>query len=912
MVAQANNGWLYFANSAGLLEFDGVYWKTYSVNNQIVRSLKIVDDRIYVGGTSEFGYFERDEIGSFVYHSISQTLPNWWGQVWNIFQAKNTIYFLDDTNINVYTSDSKVKTIPTNMKIDCSAMIQDRLYLGSTEGLFLYDGDTLTKVAINSNELVGQKIVGINSYKDRILVTTSKSGLYFIENQKCEKVYSIATRFIEQNQLFCSVVSGSKVVLGSVRNGAFIFDLENPTYYNAFNLSNGLKNNTILSLLFDKDENLWLGLDKGLGYVELKSSVRPLFSVNSPIGTGYCSITYNNELYLGTNQGLYKLDASGNYQMITNSDGQVWSLSIIQGSLFSCGDNGILVITPQQTYQIDIGGAWEAHLLSANPDRILVGTYTGLKGLQKLAGIWRFVYDVSEFRHSARGFIEDETPNVFWIANTNQDIQRLTIDSNNGNLLNIKKYGLKNAQIGYNVFFRKVQNNLIICADKGIFQYSPISDEFIKYSQLEGILDGDKYYEYLNADSRGNIWFVSDKNMKTLLKTSEGYLQPSYNWGLRNELVNGFENVSLLDSVSAIVGVDNAYIKIDLSKNNIESSNVNVFIRNMLVTHEDSIIEYNANRKIALPYGHNSFSVFFAATEYAHSDDVFYSYRLYGVDEKWSKPSRKAFKEYMNLPEGEYTFEVRAFIDGQESRAGVATITFEILPPWYRSIWAYLVYTLFVITFFVVLYGKTIKKQQLIILQKGEELEKQTKIYEKERILKDKEIYELQNQNLRTTLNYKTQELTGHVLNLVRKNEILEDVKREVLSITKAIDENKQQGAIKQKLTRLTSQINNNIEHDKDFELFQSNFNVIHRDFFKLLEEKYPKLTRNDKILCAYLKMNLSSKEIAPLQNITVRGVEVNRYRLRKKMDLDRDINLTEFLQGLSHNKERKEVRGDG
>ena len=213
--------------------------------------------------------------------------------------------------------------------------------------------------------------------------------------------------------------------------------------------------------------------------------------------------------------------------------------------------------------------------------------------------------------------------------------------------------------------------------------------------------------------------------------------------------------------------------------------------------------------------------------------------------------------------------------------------------------WAWIVYGLFLLLLSYIIYKRTIGKQKKIINEKGELLIAQSKQYEEERMLKDKKIYELQNENLKTKLHYKTQELSGYILNIVRKNEMLEDVRKNVMSISKSLDENKQPNIIKQKVVRLITQINNNIDHDKDFEVFQSNFNLIHKDLFTLLDNKYPHLTRNDKILCAYLKMNLTSKEIAPLLNISIRGVEVSRYRLRKKMNLDKDLNLSDFLHNL-------------
>lgn len=912
-IAQSENGWIYFANSNGLLEFDGVYWCLYPVKNKIIRSLKIINEKIYIGANTEFGYFAPDKKGKLNYHSLSKKLTEGTGDIWNIIELNNKIYFLADFNIYIYSpndnlSNAEVINIPTDVKIDyCSTNIGDYLYIATTDGLYFLNDKNVLELINESSELIGKKIVGLHEYNEQLLIATSRSGIYTISENKCKRIQTNADDFIKNNQLFCSAISDSKMVLGSVQNGAFLFDLDNPKYKETFNISNGLRNNTILSALFDKNQNLWLGLDKGIGYINLNSPIHPLFTINSPIGTGYCSVIYKNELYLGTNMGLYKLDKNGDYKMIKDSEGQVWSLNIIDDTLFSSGDNGIIVITPQNQYKINLMGVWGIEQLSSEKNMLIAATYSGFRIIDKTNGIWNNVRTVKGFYNSCRGFIEDETPNVFWMANSWGNIRRITINPHTAEILNLKDYtpGTDNT-IGENTFFRKIYNNLVICGNNGIWQYSRISDEFVPYSQLESILEGTKYYDFLNTDMFGNIWYVADKRLKMVPLDNNGYnTAGKIDWGLENELIDSSESITLLDSTSAIVSVDKAFLKIDLigSKNNEEP--IPVTIRKLVTTVNDSIVNYNnVNSNIQIPYSKNSINIYFSAPEFSYTSDILYSYRMKGPDTNWSTPSTKTMKEYTNLHEGEYTFEVKAFISGNNKTFYTTSITFEILPPWYRSTWAYFIYTLLFIVFIIILYAKTIKKQKRIIAQKGKELEDQSRQYEQERILKDKEIYELQNENLRTNLNFKTQELSGYILNLIRKNEMLEDVKREVISISKAFDENKQASFIKQKVLRLTTQINNNIEHDKDFELFQSNFNLIHKDFFKLLDDKYPGLTRNDKILCAYLKMNLSSKEIAPLLNISVRGVEVNRYRLRKKMNLDRDINLTEFMQDLSISSE--------
>lgn len=898
-IDQSDKGWIYFANSSGLLEFDGVNWALYSARNKLIRTVRTAGERIYVGGSSEFGYFEPDKRGELAYHSVLSHSDNWGGEVWNIFLAGDKVYFLDDRNIFIYTEGHGVKSVPSPVKIDCSAFINGTIYIGSSEGVFYLNEQRSLMPLKSASKLTNMKIVSILSYRNQMLVVTARSGIYSLQKNECNKVDFIDQAFLTDNQLFCASVIDNKIALGSVQNGIFVIDLKYPIPMEHFNLDNGLKNNTVLSCFFDNDKNLWLGLDKGVSYIDLKSSIQPLFAKDSPIGTGYCSAVYHGDLYLGTNQGLYKQDKNGCNKLIENSEGQIWSLSEHDNSLFCAGDNHILVISPHQTYQIGVRGVWTVSDIAGTKDKLIAGLYAGLALLEKKNGKWQFSHTIANSdNYSGRGFIEDDVRNEFWIADSGKDISKIILDKDFSRIISSKKYRIDGAQMQGNIFFRRIDNVIVACMQNGIYQYNRISDSFIRYPQLESILDGQKYYEYLSIDKMNNIWFVSDKNLKLLLYTNQGYSKTILNLGLNNELVENYQDVNLIDSV-AIIAVDNAFAKASI--HNLELSNkLKLFVRKLTVNLGDSMINYGVDSNpIVLPYSQNSIQIHFSAANYSHSSNILYTYRLKGVDDKWSIPSTQTLKEYTNLPEGDYTFEVKAFIKGSNESANTAIILFKVLPPWYRSVWAYIIYMLLIVTAFYILYKKTVSKQKKIVQQKKEELRLQNLLYEEERRQKDNEIYVLQNQNLKTELHYKSQELTGYILNVIKKNEALEDVKRSAMGISKAIDEQRPVTTIRQKVVRLISHINRSIEQDADFKVFESNFNLIHGDFLKLLGEKYPQLTRNDKILCAYLKMNFSSKEIAPLLNISVRGVEVGRYRLRKKMNLDRDINLTEFMQGL-------------
>ncbi|WP_081852503.1 triple tyrosine motif-containing protein [Prevotella sp. 10(H)] len=897
MIDQSEKGWIYCANSNGLLEFDAVHWTLYAVKNRVLRSLKIVGNRIYVGGSSEFGYFEPDNTGLLIYKSLSEKTKHI-GEVWNIVVDKDLVYYVSDKDIHVYDQNI-VETIRIDKKIDCSELIGNRIYIGTPAGVFYLDSDKSPVFVESCSQLLTQKLVSILPYENKILVTTARMGMYLLDDNGIQKVQSIADDFIKETQLFSVSILDSKIALGSVQHGVFLFDMKDPAYKEIYNLDNGLKNNTVLRSFFDKDQNLWLGLDKGLSLLDMNSPIRPLFATVSPIGVGYCSQVFNDDLYLGTNQGLYTIGKDGKYRLIKGSEGQIWSMMSYDNSLFCSGDNGIMVISKDRNYKIDMVNAWETHPVIVDEDKMIAGTYFGLNILKKKGNRWYYSHRIENFTNSGRGFIQDDVdPYSFWIANSAQNVQKIKFDNRFEKIINQKTYLLGDSKVEGNVFFRRVDKNLIICGQDGIYQYSYITDSFSHYTELESMLEGAQFYEYLYVDKMNNIWYVHDKKLKYKPCTPEGYTLPAYDWGLSDELIINHENVQLLDSETAIVSIDNGFVKIDISKANREEKPLNVFIKKFVSNRNDSVISYGKPaERITLPYSQNSLSIHFAATDYSGAE-LLYSYRLKELDEEWSIPSPITMKEYTNLHEGIYTFEVKA-IKGKNEISQITGIEFRILPPWYRSAFAYIFYLLIIVALFFLLYKKTISKQKKIIREKGEELIYQSKRHAEENKIKDQEIYELQNENLKTELHYKTQELNGYILNIIRKNEMLEDVKKNAVSISKAIDEEKDITTIRQKVVRLISQINSNIEKDSDFEVFQSNFDIIHQDFFKLLDEKFPGLTRNDKILCAYLNMNLSTKEIAPLLNISIRGVEVNRYRLRKKMNLDRDVNLSDFLRDM-------------
>jgi DNA-binding CsgD family transcriptional regulator len=281
----------------------------------------------------------------------------------------------------------------------------------------------------------------------------------------------------------------------------------------------------------------------------------------------------------------------------------------------------------------------------------------------------------------------------------------------------------------------------------------------------------------------------------------------------------------------------------------------------------------------------------YSATLFGQQSNIEYSYLLKGFDKAWSSWSSRPEKEYTNLPAGQYVFQVKARNNlGNESV--VATYSFTILPPWYQTVWAYLVYALILVGFAYYLNLRHRKK----LLQQKEEYEEQQRqlqyMHQLELEKNEKEIVKLRNEKLESEIGHKNSELANSAMHLVQKREMLGKIRDDLNTLLKKID-NEQ---ISNQFKKLLKLLGEDSKMDDNWEQFAHHFDKVHTDFLVVLKNRYPGLTANELKLCAYVRMNLSSKEIAQLMNISIRGVEIGRYRLRKKLGLPTEMNLFEFL----------------
>ena len=165
-----------------------------------------------------------------------------------------------------------------------------------------------------------------------------------------------------------------------------------------------------------------------------------------------------------------------------------------------------------------------------------------------------------------------------------------------------------------------------------------------------------------------------------------------------------------------------------------------------------------------------------------------------------------------------------------------------------------------------------------------------------EALRKDYEIAQLKSQQLEHDIKHKSEELSNITMNVIRKNEILLDISGKLDKVRDSIPDDAS-ATVGRQLQKIKKLIQDSISHDDDWRSFTKNFDIVYENYTQRLLALHPDLNASDQRICCYLKMGLSSKEIAPLFNISYRSVEMTRYRLRKKMGLSREVNLTEYLQ---------------
>ncbi|QNK76428.1 transcriptional regulator [Winogradskyella sp. PAMC22761] len=888
-ITRANDGKVYVANNSGLLEYDGLVWKFHQLPNKtIVRSVLSVNNIVYTGSYEEFGYWKRNEFGFLKYYSLSDTIldiisPN--EEIWEIVNFDDKIIFRSFSNIYVYDFET-VRQLHTNSVIISCNVINDNLYISTlNEGVFLLKDKDLELFYFNEL-LKDTKIISVSNYGGKLLLMTSLKGSFFLDEHNLKPTNFEINEQIKLHQLnHFSVLSNGDMVFGTIKDGVFLSDKNGNLKYH-ISKENGLLNNTVLAQSIDSTDNLWLGLDNGIAHIQLSSSNYFFNDVSGKLGAVYDIVEFKDTIYIGTNTGLFLLDEFDKLQFVEGSQGQVWDLKIIDDELF-CGHNEGTFLVNKKTINFisRYTGGYTIRKVPEKENTYIQGTYSGLVKFEKIDGKW-------EVKHLGKTTIPSkslvfENANTAWVAHATKGIYRVIFDKNYDSVTSIIDYREKGIHSDYNVRLYNIKNAICFKTNEGWQKYEPIIDSITPYNLLNDklgkgsyIISGVSKDLFALKDKSGYIKFKSFSDDEDRLFLNDR--------SLKNRYIIGYENMSTIrDSVYAL-SLDNGFMMINntfanttnLYRPNIESIAVNGVSISLSNIYKEGV-RFNFNENIAIELTSSKSTNYFLEYNIPETDDIWYKIEGSTV-------------EFSNLIDGEYTFAFR-INDNSGKVSPVTSIKIDVLPPWYRDTIGFVLYNLLaamIVVIFYTMHNRKVAKEQHLIKIKYQK--EQEKLLREKTLENEKQMVQLKNESLQNEIKLKSKQLANNAMALVKKNETLQDIKNE-------LQVNKDGFSNYYSYKKLVKKLDNSIVLKDEWEVFENNFSQVHDEFFEILKAKHSSLKPKDLKMCAYIKMNLSSKEIAPLMNISVRGVETHRYRLKKKLDLENDISLVDYLLNIKN-----------
>jgi ligand-binding sensor domain-containing protein len=861
--AQDSDGIMYFGNDNGLLEFDGVRWRLYKPpHDKLVRSVAVsFDGLIFTGGYEEFGFWKRDISGGLIYRSLSEQFKDSFhnDEIWKIWTDDSLVFFQSFTNVYIFDRQT-VRKIDPGKNILFLLKVRDEYWLQAMGGaLYRMSKDGNFDEIDGSSEFSNTEIRVILPFGEKdYLIGTSTQGIFIYDGVRFKPWNVDFSRQVIPFELNNGILGGNgHYYFGTILNGLYEVSCSGEAV-NHWSADNYMQNSTVLSLYGDKLGNIWVALDRGISFVQYLPGMDCYIDSQGKAGSVYSAALYNGMLYLGTNQGMFmtsqdelkKSDTFRNLKLMEGTQGQVWDMEIVDGQLFFGHNKGLRVIgkdnTPKTMDGITTGVYKIKKINYSGNDYLFVGTYINAQIMKRNNGNWRILHndDLSGLREPVTNIERDHLGNI-WLEHARKGVYRCVFSEDMSRLKSARFYGSHGT--GRLRLF-KIGERVIFSANDSTFVYDDNADKIVFHEGLNRFFKDIRELKNITPVSANRFWALTSNNLYRVRFDGQNF-EIEYSYHLENKnlaLVNNYENAVRLNDSLNLVCLDRGFLLHSATGAAQHDTLPSPRLRSVStsdIAKETVYIDPMSPNVHRLNFRKNTILFDFFATD-AFPGNLFFQYRLDGMDAKWTAPTRAHEVLFERLPPGNYTFRLRT-CDHLNNYSEPAVFSFSISPPWYRLPLAYMIYVVLFVALAIVAWNIWLKRLSAQHLLK-------VRLREEQRLRN-------QNDELRKEIDDKNLKLLAQTTFIIQKK-------------------------------------GKNMDVEEDWKIFLILFEQAHVDFFKHIKADFPDLTPHDLKLCACLKLNLSSKDIASLLNISLRGVENSRYRLRKKMGLMPEQNLTELF----------------
>jgi signal transduction histidine kinase/CheY-like chemotaxis protein len=714
-VVQDSRGIIYAGNNDGVLEFDGERWRLIRTEKRtVVRALAVAPDgRIYVGAHGEIGVLEADALGTMRYVSLLDRLTpaeRQFDDVHHVFVRDGDVYFATYARLIRLRRDS-VRTWTPRTTFHRAFMARDRLFIRERgRGLMELVGDELQRIA--GGEAMSDAAVDFVlpwGNGDGLLVGSRDSGLHVLDGGPLQPLASDANAGLRRDLMYSGVqlLDGS-YALGTFRGGVYFLDAAGQMR-GQVDKTRGLQDDTVLALFVDRQGGLWLALDRGLCRVEATLPLSRFDERNGLDGAVLSLHRHRGVLYAGTTQGVFRLQPGidAHFAAVAGLRGQTYAFLSVGNDLLVGNNDGSFLIRDDTVLQLQRNdtGTTMAFLASrTKPERFYVGLWDGLAVLRHENGAWIDEGRIDGVNLTVSSMVE-QPDGQLWVGTWSHGVARLRFSTGADGRAALAAHedfgvaaGLPQLQDN---FVQERHGAALFSTHRGLLQFDERVQRFVpapEFAHLFGDTPRWIVYAFGNALPDG-LW-LQTVDEASGLKQAGLARHDGGRWIWAPEPVSAisggwFEKVMVDDDGVVWFGGTDGLFRLDRRPSTAAAATLSTQVRQVSASDRRAPL-FGGHGKVVAPslaFARNTLRFEFAAPHFDSGDGPQYQTRLDGHDGHWSDWSSENFREYTHLREGNYAFEARA-----RNREGVigeaATYAFRVLPPWYRSLWAYVGYLL--------------------------------------------------------------------------------------------------------------------------------------------------------------------------------------------------------------------------
>ncbi|MFN7962636.1 MAG: diguanylate cyclase [Thermoanaerobaculia bacterium] len=696
-------GVLYVANLGGVLTYDGAWWRILPIGTDESAYCLAADaqGRIGVGGNDDFGVISSEEGGRPSFQSLARLLPSGersFGQVLRVVPSPTGFVFSTEHWLLAWNGGERLVKVLKTRPGEAPARLfaaGDEVYVWTPDGLHRLAGNRLLMLP-GGEALRNRRVDLVLAAPDGLLISIRGEGLFLLRQGRAEPFSPAASRWAREKRVF----SGSRLpdgrwALGSIFGGLLLLSPEGEVE-RVIDSTLGLPDDFVYGLAMDREGALWLALNVGLVRLEVASPLSVIDRRSGLAGLPYAATRHQGQLWVATASGVFTVaparaggrDADEPLQLepVAELRLSAWSLLSLGSELLVGTVSGVYLLPergpPQLIPATDARTAYVLAPSTSKPGRVWVGLDEGLMALERTSSGWRVERRFEDLSMPVRSILEVD--GVVWCGTENSGTFGIELPLAPAGT----PPALRWAEKAGAVTLARLSGRIVAVKDERVFEVDPNTGKLLIRPELS-VFSGHGSFTSLAEDAAGNVW-LNTRPVSVAGKEGNGWSR-----GVHRLVELPARTVdTILPEPDGVVWLiaENGLYRYAGDPNRATLP---------LPPPALSAVTNSRNEDLALgpqkpgapllelPPSTGRLRISFAPLSFRPG--LRYETRLEPLEETWSPPRPEPVTELARLPPGRYTFRARTL--GPSSEAGPATTwSFQVLPPWYETPWAVLLW----------------------------------------------------------------------------------------------------------------------------------------------------------------------------------------------------------------------------